>query len=66
MCTEYYMSPAACEIMNIPQKIPWLQTITGDYRAWLRLHQAWRKCDYDYNHDYTKNVIDYNRLRLQS
>ena len=22
MCTEYYMSPAACEIMNIPQKIP--------------------------------------------
>ena len=30
MCTEYYMSQAACEIMNIPQKISWLQTIT-DY-----------------------------------
>ena len=40
MCTEYYMSPAACEIMNSPQNIPWLQTITGDYRAWLRLHQV--------------------------
>ena len=57
MCTEYYMSPAASEIMNSPQNIPWLQMITGDYRVW-------RKCDYDY--DYTKNVIDYNRLRLQS
>ena len=68
MWTEYYMSPAACEIMNIPPKIPWLQTITGDYRAWLRLHQAWRKCDYDYDYDYDyiKNVIDYNQLRLQS
>ena len=58
------MSPAACEIMNIPQNIPWLQVITGDYRALLWFHQVWRKCDYNYDYDYTKNVIDYNRLRL--
>ena len=33
MCTEYYMSPTACEIMNIPQNRH--SMITDDYR-WLQ------------------------------
>ena len=42
MCTDHesYMSPAACEIMNIPQKITCLQVITEHDYNYIKLRES--------------------------
>ena len=51
----------------LPKKYSQLQSITGDYIAWLqfqlnKIFKLWL-C---YNYDYPKSIVNYNQLRLQS